>query len=87
LTRRPARLRHPAHRHPGRRDQCPSTVAADLAAYRAAGLPYLHARFIFGALDDPDVFRRSFGLFVDEVIPRLGVDPIPGSTGDQVGPG
>jgi alkanesulfonate monooxygenase SsuD/methylene tetrahydromethanopterin reductase-like flavin-dependent oxidoreductase (luciferase family) len=62
----------------------PSTVAADLGAYRAAGLPHLHARFIFGALDDPDVFRRSFGLFVDEVMPRLGVDPIPGPSGDQV---
>ncbi|MFJ4840650.1 LLM class flavin-dependent oxidoreductase [Streptomyces sp. NPDC088746] len=52
----------------------PETVAAELAAYRDAGLPHVHLRFIFGPLDDPDVFRRSFRLFTDEVMPRVGVD-------------
>ncbi|MEU4245326.1 LLM class flavin-dependent oxidoreductase [Actinoplanes sp. NPDC026619] len=62
----------------------PETVAAELAGYRDAGLPHVHARFIFGTLDDPEVFRRSFRLFTDEVMPRLGVETIPGPAGDQV---
>jgi len=62
----------------------PETVAAELAAYRDAGLSHAHLRFIFGTLDDPDVFRRSFGLFTGEVMPRLGVDTIPGPVDRQV---
>ncbi|MGW0808932.1 LLM class flavin-dependent oxidoreductase [Nonomuraea sp. NPDC002799] len=64
----------------------PETVAAKLAEYDKAGLSHTHARFVFGALDDPEVFRRSFRLFVQEVMPRLGVDTIPGPHPEQVRP-
>ncbi|MEU9734757.1 LLM class flavin-dependent oxidoreductase [Streptomyces sp. NPDC048002] len=64
----------------------PETVAGELAAYEKAGLSHLHARFIFGDLDVPDVFQRSFRLFTQEVMPRLGVDVIPGPSAAQVRP-
>ncbi|MEU0449259.1 LLM class flavin-dependent oxidoreductase [Streptomyces tendae] len=64
----------------------PETVANELAGYEKAGLSHLHARFIFGDLDDPEVFQRSFRLFTQEVMPRLGVDTIPGPSGEQVRP-
>jgi alkanesulfonate monooxygenase SsuD/methylene tetrahydromethanopterin reductase-like flavin-dependent oxidoreductase (luciferase family) len=64
----------------------PETVANELGVYGKAGLSHTHARFIFGGLDDPEVFRRSFRLFTKEVMPRLGADTIPGPAAEQVRP-
>ena len=59
----------------------PDSVARELATYQAAGLSHIHARFIFGTLDDPGIFQRSFSLFTKEVMPSVGVDTIPAPTG------
>jgi len=60
----------------------PETVAAEIQAYADAGLPHLHARWLMTSAGIEPA-RRSFRLFVDEVMPRLGVDRMPALTPEE----
>lgn len=62
----------------------PETVAREMSAYADAGVRHLHVRTVFGSLADPGIFRRSFELLATEVMPRLGVETIPGPGAEQV---
>jgi alkanesulfonate monooxygenase SsuD/methylene tetrahydromethanopterin reductase-like flavin-dependent oxidoreductase (luciferase family) len=64
----------------------PDTVATTLRAYEQAGVPHIHARWIMhnAAID---AGRRSFRLFADEVMGRIGVDRMPPLEADEIRPG
>ncbi len=62
----------------------PATVAARLQAFEDAGVRHSHIRFVFGSLADPDLFRRSLRLFIDEVMPQLRTQTMPALRADQV---
>jgi alkanesulfonate monooxygenase SsuD/methylene tetrahydromethanopterin reductase-like flavin-dependent oxidoreductase (luciferase family) len=59
----------------------PETVTRKLQEYAAAGLEHIHMRFALGSLGDPEPFRRSMDLFIEEVLPRLDVRQM-GAPGD-----
>jgi alkanesulfonate monooxygenase SsuD/methylene tetrahydromethanopterin reductase-like flavin-dependent oxidoreductase (luciferase family) len=63
----------------------PETVAAELRRYEEIGVPHIHARWIFNDMGI-DAGKASFRLFVDEVMPRLGIDRIPDLTDDDIRP-
>jgi alkanesulfonate monooxygenase SsuD/methylene tetrahydromethanopterin reductase-like flavin-dependent oxidoreductase (luciferase family) len=54
----------------------PDSVAETLAEYAAIGMNHVRCWFIFGAHCDFLKARRSFNLFVNEVMPRLNPQPI-----------
>jgi alkanesulfonate monooxygenase SsuD/methylene tetrahydromethanopterin reductase-like flavin-dependent oxidoreductase (luciferase family) len=54
----------------------PDKVARELEAYSAIGMNHIRCWFIFGAHCDFSKARRSFDLFVREVMPRLNPEPI-----------
>jgi alkanesulfonate monooxygenase SsuD/methylene tetrahydromethanopterin reductase-like flavin-dependent oxidoreductase (luciferase family) len=53
----------------------PDQVANELAAYSAVGMNHIRCWFIFGAHCDFAKAKRSFELFVREVMPRLNPEP------------
>lgn len=59
----------------------PTTVGRQIKEYEALGIPHLNVRFTVGRHDPdlgtPEVFERSFGLFLDEVAPKLGLEFFP----------
>jgi alkanesulfonate monooxygenase SsuD/methylene tetrahydromethanopterin reductase-like flavin-dependent oxidoreductase (luciferase family) len=61
----------------------PQTVAAKLQAYERAGVPHIHGRWIMSNAGI-EMGRRSFRLFVDEVMPRIGVDRMPPLEADEI---
>jgi alkanesulfonate monooxygenase SsuD/methylene tetrahydromethanopterin reductase-like flavin-dependent oxidoreductase (luciferase family) len=64
----------------------PETVAARLRAYAEIGVPHIHGRWIMNNAAI-DAGRRSFRLFVDEVMGRVGVDRMPPLEADEIRPG
>jgi alkanesulfonate monooxygenase SsuD/methylene tetrahydromethanopterin reductase-like flavin-dependent oxidoreductase (luciferase family) len=63
----------------------PETVAAQLLSFEQIGVTHLHARWIMTNMGI-DAGRRSFRLFVDEVMPRVGVDRPPDLRPDEIRP-
>ena len=63
----------------------PESVAAKLLAYEQAGVDHIHARWIMSNAGI-EAGRRSFRLFVDEVMPRIGVDRMPALEPDEIRP-
>jgi alkanesulfonate monooxygenase SsuD/methylene tetrahydromethanopterin reductase-like flavin-dependent oxidoreductase (luciferase family) len=63
----------------------PETVAAELHRYEEIGVPHIHARWIFNDMGI-DAGKASFRLFVDEVMPRLGIDRMPDLNDDEIRP-
>jgi alkanesulfonate monooxygenase SsuD/methylene tetrahydromethanopterin reductase-like flavin-dependent oxidoreductase (luciferase family) len=63
----------------------PETVAAELQAYEQAGVPHIHGRWLMSNMGI-EAGRRSFRLFADEVMPRVGVDKIPALVADEIRP-
>jgi alkanesulfonate monooxygenase SsuD/methylene tetrahydromethanopterin reductase-like flavin-dependent oxidoreductase (luciferase family) len=63
----------------------PETVAAKLKAYEDAGVPHIHARWLMSTAGF-EQGRRSWRLFVDEVMPRLEVTRIAGPSDDEIRP-
>lgn len=59
----------------------PASVVRQIKEYEAAGIPQLNVRFTVGRYDPdagtPELFERSFGLFVDEVVPELSLEYFP----------
>lgn len=54
----------------------PETLIEQFKAHRAAGIEQIHTRFNTG-LWNPDGWQRSFRLFVDEVMPKIGAKTFP----------
>lgn len=54
----------------------PDTVLEELKAYEAAGVPAMRLWFTFGPGCTHENFRRSFRMFIDEVLPQLSPEPI-----------
>jgi alkanesulfonate monooxygenase SsuD/methylene tetrahydromethanopterin reductase-like flavin-dependent oxidoreductase (luciferase family) len=54
----------------------PDTVMKELQAYAAEGVPQMRIWFTFGPGATHENFRKSFRLFVDEVMPGLKPEPI-----------
>jgi len=54
----------------------PDTVLRELEAYAAEGVPQMRIWFTFGPGCTHENFRRSFRLFVNEVLPGLNPEPI-----------
>ncbi len=54
----------------------PETVLKGLKAYEAEGVPQMRLWFTFGPGCPHEYFRRSFHLFVREVLPQLRPEPI-----------
>jgi alkanesulfonate monooxygenase SsuD/methylene tetrahydromethanopterin reductase-like flavin-dependent oxidoreductase (luciferase family) len=54
----------------------PDTVLKELQAYAAEGVPQMRIWFTFGPGCTHENFRKSFRLFVDEVLPGLNPEPI-----------
>ena len=63
----------------------PETVAEALRAYAEIGVPHVHARWIMSNTTIEEG-RRSFRLFADEVMPRVGVDRMPALEPSQIRP-
>jgi alkanesulfonate monooxygenase SsuD/methylene tetrahydromethanopterin reductase-like flavin-dependent oxidoreductase (luciferase family) len=66
----------------------PDTVVTRMKEYESVGIPHLNVRFTVGIYDPdlgtPDVFERSFSLFLDEVVPQLGLAYFPDPAPDEV---
>jgi alkanesulfonate monooxygenase SsuD/methylene tetrahydromethanopterin reductase-like flavin-dependent oxidoreductase (luciferase family) len=54
----------------------PQTVIDMLNAHAAAGFEMVHTRFGFGAYN-PDLWDRSYRMFVENVLPHVDCTPIP----------
>jgi alkanesulfonate monooxygenase SsuD/methylene tetrahydromethanopterin reductase-like flavin-dependent oxidoreductase (luciferase family) len=63
----------------------PETVATELQAYEQAGVPHIHGRWLMSNMGI-EAGRRSFRLFADEVMPRVGVDRMPALEADEIRP-
>jgi alkanesulfonate monooxygenase SsuD/methylene tetrahydromethanopterin reductase-like flavin-dependent oxidoreductase (luciferase family) len=63
----------------------PQTVATELQAYEQAGVPHIHGRWLLSNAGI-EAGRRSFRLFADEVMPRVGVDRMPALEADEIRP-
>jgi alkanesulfonate monooxygenase SsuD/methylene tetrahydromethanopterin reductase-like flavin-dependent oxidoreductase (luciferase family) len=61
----------------------PETVAAQLRAYADMGVPHIHGRWIMSNLG-LESGQRSLRLFIDEVMPRVGIDRMPDLTADEI---
>jgi alkanesulfonate monooxygenase SsuD/methylene tetrahydromethanopterin reductase-like flavin-dependent oxidoreductase (luciferase family) len=59
----------------------PTTVATGIKEYESVGIPHLNVRFTVGIYDPdrgtPALFEQSFSLFLDEVVPQLGLSYFP----------
>jgi len=49
----------------------PQTVLNELKAYEAAGVPQMRLWFTFGPGSIHEAYKRSFRMFIDEVMPAL----------------
>ncbi|WP_428152169.1 LLM class flavin-dependent oxidoreductase [Brevundimonas sp.] len=63
----------------------PGTVIEAIKARADAGFEMVHTRFGFGPYD-PDGWNASYSLFVKEVMPHLGVTPIPAPGQSEIHP-
>jgi alkanesulfonate monooxygenase SsuD/methylene tetrahydromethanopterin reductase-like flavin-dependent oxidoreductase (luciferase family) len=63
----------------------PQTVANELLRWERAGFRHIHARWVMDGAH-LDLYRRSWRLFADEVMPRLTVDRMPPPSPDQIRP-
>jgi alkanesulfonate monooxygenase SsuD/methylene tetrahydromethanopterin reductase-like flavin-dependent oxidoreductase (luciferase family) len=54
----------------------PDTVLKELKAYEAAGVPQMRLWFTFGPGSIHEAYKRSFRMFIDEVMPALNPEPI-----------
>jgi len=56
----------------------PASVVRQIKEYETVGIPQLNVRFTVGLynpdLGTPAIFDRSFNLFVDEVVPQIGLE-------------
>ena len=59
----------------------PESVLRQVREYEARGIAQLNVRFTVGAYDPdrgtPELFEQSFGLFLDQVVPKLGLEYFP----------
>ena len=51
----------------------PDTIIRQIKAYEEAGIHHLHTRFTVGPYN-PDAMWSTFRLFVDEVLPHIGLE-------------
>jgi alkanesulfonate monooxygenase SsuD/methylene tetrahydromethanopterin reductase-like flavin-dependent oxidoreductase (luciferase family) len=63
----------------------PETVAETLRSFAEVGVPHIHARWIMSNAGI-EAGRRSFRLFVEEVMPRVGIDRMPDLRPDEIRP-
>ncbi|HLL69390.1 MAG TPA: LLM class flavin-dependent oxidoreductase [Micromonosporaceae bacterium] len=68
----------------------PSSVTTQIKQYEAVGIPHLNVRFTVGRFDPdrgtPDLFERSFALFLEEVAPQLELSFFAPIADDEVRP-
>ncbi len=68
----------------------PASVVRQIKEYETVGIPQLNVRFTVG-LYNPDlgtraIFDRSFNLFVDEVVPQIGLEQFAPLANEDVRP-
>lgn len=62
----------------------PDSVIRQIKAYEEAGIRHLHTRFTVGPYN-PDAMWSTFHLFVDEVLPNIGLEQFPPPSQTRIG--
>lgn len=68
----------------------PSSVVSQIKQYGSLGIPHLNVRFTVGRYDPdrgtPELIERSFALFLDAVVPQLGLENFAPVSPEEVRP-